>query len=974
MSVRSVLGEMEWDGGMKVPVANQENKQLEEQVQRKQQEIVRFQSELSEHEDRVFAMSEHMKNVQQELNQTQALNRARGNELDTENHMSLVASREAGRLKQEIQRLENDLADIKERRNIHENIIFKNTQSLEELKSQLNWDQQALEAWLEESARKDEDAMTLTKYTKMDDAKIKELSLRMERMTDESHKKRKHLEHEMTETLTAQLELDKTAEEFRKAHNNRQELISQWESTIEQMQRRDKEMDMLANELSEVKAEVFNNESNVKEKQQFLDNEVENNREQQKKLGATDRAAAKLRLDYRDAETQRIQFQDELETLKFTVARTATDLEGMRRQVGDLKRDVEDKKNRVENAKANRQDLMIKLEKISDASLTAEERAAMMDKALLDEEENLHLLDQELKRLRDLQYKKAQELFEGKTMEKNTMAEIQGSRAASRNLSSRINKLDHDSLKQQEIIYNQDFTVQQLERRIARIQGERSTEEMDQLNAKIKELTAVLEERNNTYQLVNTQLKRLQDDIRRVKRDLDKSGTEKADLTSKMEELNLHNDSSQRELKRIIYNKQDQMVEENILKLEIKRLRDQLNSRADDVFSLEKRRLQLETAMRERHHEISIHKEMLQAQLKGAEEERSTVSSELHERITKIDKLRKRYEILMVSMAPPEGEEDRSQAYYVIRAAQEKEELQRRGDELDAKIRKAEKEIKALENTLRLMNGRNEQYRKSFNRVTETSEEYEEKQRLDEQLRAAMDKYKYKRRQIRELQDDLQTMSNTMQNLTRDKEAYEDMIDEKENKQHQMIREHDEQKAKIDRVSKQIARYAREVRTAKKIKGESHEEKDFSLRELRDFNKNLAKQIGDVIHTQPDVIPTTHMLFSQAGLQVPPAPTGSARGHSRPGSAYSARSSASLSSRTASSVRSTASSRASSTAALRTVNLGGLGISGSGARTPKSAPRSPIQSPQQGTPGRVGSRPPSGGSQASVRSGRGSKH
>ena len=37
------------------------------------------------------------------------------------------------------------------------------------------------------------------------------------------------------------------------------------------------------------------------------------------------------------------------------------------------------------------------------------------------------------------------------------------------------------------------------------------------------------------------------------------------------------------------------MVDQNILKLELKRLRDMLNERADEVFDLEKRRLQLET-------------------------------------------------------------------------------------------------------------------------------------------------------------------------------------------------------------------------------------------------------------------------------------------------------------------------------------------------------------------------------------------
>ena len=43
------------------------------------------------------------------------------------------------------------------------------------------------------------------------------------------------------------------------------------------------------------------------------------------------------------------------------------------------------------------------------------------------------------------------------------------------------------------------------------------------------------------------------------------------------------------------------------------------------------------------------------------------LSTELHDRIAKIDRLRKRYEILTMSMNPPEGEEEHSQTYYVIK-------------------------------------------------------------------------------------------------------------------------------------------------------------------------------------------------------------------------------------------------------------------------------------------------------------------
>ena len=54
-----------------LPVANTENKQLEAQVQRKEREINSLQLQIDENKDRVQAISDHLKNVRQELQQTQ---------------------------------------------------------------------------------------------------------------------------------------------------------------------------------------------------------------------------------------------------------------------------------------------------------------------------------------------------------------------------------------------------------------------------------------------------------------------------------------------------------------------------------------------------------------------------------------------------------------------------------------------------------------------------------------------------------------------------------------------------------------------------------------------------------------------------------------------------------------------------------------------------------------------------------------
>jgi coiled-coil domain-containing protein 39 len=43
----------------------------------------------------------------------------------------------------------------------------------------------------------------------------------------------------VTETQAAQIELNKTAEDFKSLHKERQELVGQWEGAIEAMKRRD---------------------------------------------------------------------------------------------------------------------------------------------------------------------------------------------------------------------------------------------------------------------------------------------------------------------------------------------------------------------------------------------------------------------------------------------------------------------------------------------------------------------------------------------------------------------------------------------------------------------------------------------------------------------------------------------------------------------------------------------------------------
>ena len=163
------------------------------------------------------------------------------------------------------------------------------------------------------------------------------------------------------------------------------------------------------------------------------------------------------------------------------------------------------------------------------------------------------------------------------------------------------------------------------------------------------------------------------------------------------------------DLNKISKKKEQVLVQHDIMKLQIKKIKQTLSRATDVVYTLENKKNQMEMSMQEREKEIQVHKDILLAEFKAAEDERHKIAIELAQRMNKVQNLKIKYEALVQKTHGGSNQSvaEHSQAYYVIKAAQEREELQRKGDELSAKIIRAQKQLKSLQCTLVSMKGVN---------------------------------------------------------------------------------------------------------------------------------------------------------------------------------------------------------------------------------------------------------------------------
>nr|XP_057923681.1 coiled-coil domain-containing protein 39-like [Doryrhamphus excisus] len=763
-----ILSEMGWEKHYDLPVLNAENQALIKEICQIKTVISQLKNKSDSHKERKQLGNDCLKNVKKELDITQALCRAKDREAESEKNLTAIAERETGRLVQENAKMEMDIQHLADRKDYFEKHILKAKQKLEQFRVQMHWDQQALNSFLEESTRKDDDMMALIKYSQQDEMRIKSLTMAIERMTLETKKRRKALDKEMTETLSAQIALDKTTENLQQAHLETEQIIHQWENTIQQMKQRDADIHQCALKLAQTNQIIRERNDTITEMKHLQDSQVKDNKEKEKKLTSTNQQAAKLRLDLKEQEKIYVEMKDELKSCKALLDRTTGSMQAMRANISRHKEEIESNDVKLIQTGAQNDVLEGKLKAVTQNALSEKERAAQMENYLKEEEQLIKELDYQLRDRSKEIVRCKQHVEDCKKKEKNYIAHILRCTSTINALECEMRKQEEYLVKQMMIMNEKDSMLIILDKRLARLQGVvGDSDEKIEMEIKITELKQTLEEKKKASSKMVAKIKESEEDIHYLRKEREDSHAQKEELCNKVTEQKLINSNIERELKKLVIKKQEHIVEQNMSKLEVKRKRDLLFNKANNVVSLEKRQLNVKKAIHERQEEIRVYIQMLNQQLRTTEQERQRISMELNTKLSKMEATKKHYEVVTFSMATfDEDDEDavKSQAHYIAKAALEKAELKQQGECLSAQIRKAERENKALENTTMLFNMSNSGFQMSVMKAKEATPDYQEKFQLEEQLQVVEEMLKSKRHQVEKLHGDLQEMNHALKN------------------------------------------------------------------------------------------------------------------------------------------------------------------------------------------------------------------
>jgi chromosome segregation ATPase len=469
---------------------------------------------------------------------------------------------------------------------------------------------------------------------------------------------------------------------------------------------------------------------------------------------------------------------------------------------------LEDKLERVVMLTKQLKDVKDKLtnEKIDTSS--EEQHAESIEKSVVNREKELQQAEKNIAELKKNMYKETQRLADLRKKEADLIADIRGTQASIKNFTSKANKLENKRTRQQELLDNANFKLQQMETKIARGLGEHSNEEQEKLHERIDAIEKELESEKQNKLVLIQQQRKLQTELRAWSKKCESAESKYNETVLMCDAVELEICASEQSLREIVAKKEEAMVSHDVTLLEVRRLRDSLRDLLEEIYSLKEHAAKSASSMHEKREQIVSSNEDKTSQLRASKDERHKAAIALGKLKIVLDKTKAKYDMVSVVNAKRgEGEGFESPELKLILAAQRREELQQEGDKLDETIQKKEKEIKSLEKTLMQLKELNTNYRSSFSRADASGTNAQKLEELETQVQVAEDTLVRVRKELQVLQKSLTEDKSELDHMMGQIASHEDKNSELRLAKMHFEGEANAAKRSIDEYSAKVSAY-----------------------------------------------------------------------------------------------------------------------------------------------------------------------
>ncbi|XP_053601178.1 coiled-coil domain-containing protein 39 isoform X2 [Plodia interpunctella] len=759
-----LLEELGWNQGTRIPLANSENQELENLLITRQNEIQQLKEALILQNKKREDLNKYKDYIHSEYQENTRLLFAHKQQLEQEVKLKQLACNESDRLERDISDNTKQSRDINARIERSQATIAKLLKKADALKSEVCGERGALQEWRAALERKAGDISAIEQFTKQDLSKAKALETKRQKLKLEHDRMHDRLAELVSNLSAEERACERISVQVMEGMEQRKQMMQMWSGAVENLRQRDTDIRHIREDYAVLEAEANKIAEECRSQQAFCDQQRGHNHDARRDNMALAQRLSNVRMAYQQLLDLNATLHSELACLQRELSNMRNTLEKLHSENRQIMEEQHRKDMLLQTLSVKIKELKEKVKETTDKSKSSEKRAKELEDMLNEEERYATQMTVSQQRAMHCSFVEQQKFLTLKNEEKLFHMQLKASKAVMSKLESKQRGVERNLQSQKEALYAVCYQVETLGTRVMHMEGAKAE----------KECSAVLVERENRLKdvtarhaarvsLLERHAARLLDDMRRLARELEARSQEHARLESRLKSSILGVEGGEKELKASREEWRRSRVEEALMRLKVAHAARAMAGLDDTAFSLDSQRLKLDAAMNERLIEIQVRKDMFNVQKRALLEDCGKLRSDIREREQRIDQLKKRYEIFIGSLGKDESGQQLSVTFFKIKFAAERAELRARGAALDDDVARRERDVAALEATLRVVHAAHRHFMRHITPLQQDTPEIEELNDLSKQYYEARDELKKQNADIEAME---QVVSDTRSRRT----------------------------------------------------------------------------------------------------------------------------------------------------------------------------------------------------------------